>query len=155
MLCLTTRAYLPIRVFLRLQNYLSETTWVLAYAEMTHNRYFNIIYLLYSYITFFIRLLMRGTSLTGLFPLWTLLGCLLAWMMPGWFSPLKPAIVPLPGLVMFGMGMTLTGRDFLNVLRCPVHYWQVSGGVNPCYRYRENENGYASTKMPIHGQVHP
>ena len=62
---------------------------------------------------------MRSTLLTGLFPLWALLGSLLAWMMPGWFAPLKPAIVPLLGLVMFGMGMTLTGRDFLNVLRHP------------------------------------
>ena len=62
---------------------------------------------------------MRITLLTGLFPLWALLGSLLAWMMPGWFAPLKPAIVPLLGLVMFGMGMTLTGRDFLNVLRRP------------------------------------
>ncbi|RLE26129.1 MAG: bile acid:sodium symporter, partial [Actinobacteria bacterium] len=59
------------------------------------------------------------TLLTGLFPLWALLGSLLAWMMPGGFAPLKPAIVPLLGLVMFGMGMTLTGRDFLNVLRRP------------------------------------
>jgi len=62
---------------------------------------------------------MRTTLLTGLFPLWALLGSLLAWVMPGWFAPLKPAIVPLLGLVMFGMGMTLTGRDFLNVLRRP------------------------------------
>ena len=62
---------------------------------------------------------MRITLLTGLFPLWALMGSLLAWMMPGGFAPLKPAIVPLLGLVMFGMGMTLTGHDFLNVLRRP------------------------------------
>jgi len=62
---------------------------------------------------------MKITLLTGLFPLWALLGSLLAWMVPGWFAPLKPAIVPLLGLVMFGMGMTLTGRDFLNVLQRP------------------------------------
>ena len=62
---------------------------------------------------------MQTTLLTGLFPLWALLGSLLAWMVPGWFAPLKPAIVPLLGLVMFGMGMTLTGRDFLNVLQRP------------------------------------
>ena len=62
---------------------------------------------------------MRITLLTGLFPLWALLGSLLAWMMPGGFAPLKPAIVPLLGLVMFGMGMTLTGHDFLNVVRRP------------------------------------
>ena len=62
---------------------------------------------------------MRSTLLTGLFPLWALLGSLLAWLVPGWFAPMKPAIVPLLGLVMFGMGMTLTGSDFLNVLRRP------------------------------------
>lgn len=62
---------------------------------------------------------MHLTLLTGLFPLWALLGSLLAWMMPDWFTQLKPAIVPLLGLVMFGMGMTLTGRDFLNVLQRP------------------------------------
>ena len=63
---------------------------------------------------------MRSTLLTGLFPLWALLGSLLAWLVPGWFAPMKPAIVPLLGLVMFGMGMTLTGSDFLNVLRRPL-----------------------------------
>ena len=62
---------------------------------------------------------MRSTLLTGLFPLWALLGSLLTWVVPGWFAPLKPAIVPLLGLVMFGMGVTLTGRDFMNVLRRP------------------------------------
>ena len=62
---------------------------------------------------------MHSTLLTGLFPLWALLGSLLAWVVPGWFAPLKPAIVPLLGLVMFGMGITLTGRDFMNVLRRP------------------------------------
>ncbi|MGD2137485.1 MAG: bile acid:sodium symporter family protein [Gammaproteobacteria bacterium] len=62
---------------------------------------------------------MSITRITGLFPLWALLGSLLAWLQPGWFAPLKAAIVPLLGLVMFGMGVTLTGQNFLTVLRRP------------------------------------
>ena len=62
---------------------------------------------------------MSSTVITSLFPLWALLGSLLAWMIPAGFIPLKALIVPLLGMVMFGMGMTLTGNDFLNVLRRP------------------------------------
>lgn len=60
------------------------------------------------------------TRVTRLFPLWALLGSLLAWLQPGWFSPLQTAIVPLLGLVMFGMGITLTGENFMTVLRQPL-----------------------------------
>jgi BASS family bile acid:Na+ symporter len=59
-------------------------------------------------------------TLTTLFPFWALAGSLLAWWQPGWFMPLKPSIVPLLGLVMFGMGMTLTAANFLDVLRRPL-----------------------------------
>ena len=62
---------------------------------------------------------MRSILITALFPLWALLGSLLAWWAPGAFIPLKALIIPLLGMVMFGMGMTLTGSDFLNVLRRP------------------------------------
>ena len=62
---------------------------------------------------------MRSTFISNLFPLWALLGSMLAWMAPAGFIPLKALIVPLLGIVMFGMGMTLTGNDFLNVLRRP------------------------------------
>jgi len=62
---------------------------------------------------------MGGIRITALFPLWALLGVLLAWLAPGWLVPLKTAIVPLLGLVMFAMGVTLTGEDFLTVLRRP------------------------------------
>jgi BASS family bile acid:Na+ symporter len=62
---------------------------------------------------------MRSTTMTGLFPLWALLGSLLALGQPDLFIPLKVSIVPLLGIVMFGMGMTLTGSDFLDVLRRP------------------------------------
>ena len=57
--------------------------------------------------------------MTALFPLWAMLGVLVAWMLPQWLVPLKVAIVPLLGLVMFAMGMTLTAGDFLTVLQRP------------------------------------
>lgn len=57
--------------------------------------------------------------LTSLFPLYALLFSLLAYIAPSVFEPLKPAIVPLLGLVMFGMGMTLTWSNFSEVLRRP------------------------------------
>jgi BASS family bile acid:Na+ symporter len=57
--------------------------------------------------------------ITGLFPLWALLGSLLAWLQPELFIPLKPAIVPLLGMVMFGMGISLTANNFLTVLQRP------------------------------------
>jgi BASS family bile acid:Na+ symporter len=63
---------------------------------------------------------MPRPTLTTLFPFLALAGSLLAWWQPGWFTPLKPSIVPLLGIVMFGMGMTLTGTNFLDVLRRPL-----------------------------------
>ena len=56
---------------------------------------------------------------TTLFPLWALLGSALAYAQPHWLAPLKPAIVPLLGLVMFGMGVTLTWGQFAAVLGRP------------------------------------
>ena len=57
--------------------------------------------------------------MTALFPLWALLGVLMAWLVPEILVPMKAAIVPLLGLVMFAMGVTLTGADFFTVLRRP------------------------------------
>lgn len=59
-------------------------------------------------------------TVTGLFPLWAILASLLAMVVPQVFLPLKAAIAPLLGLVMFGMGITLSGQHFLSVLRRPV-----------------------------------
>jgi bile acid:Na+ symporter, BASS family len=56
---------------------------------------------------------------TGLFPFWALLFSLLAYWQPGLFVGLKPAILPLLGIVMFGMGMTLTWGHFRAVLQRP------------------------------------
>jgi BASS family bile acid:Na+ symporter len=53
------------------------------------------------------------------FPLWALLGAGIAYWSPGLLVELKPAIVPLLGLVMFGMGVTLTLDQVVAVLRRP------------------------------------
>lgn len=59
------------------------------------------------------------TRLTSLFPIWALIAVIVAILAPEPLTPLKPAIVPLLGLVMFGMGMTLTWQNFADVLRRP------------------------------------
>lgn len=57
--------------------------------------------------------------ITALFPLWASLFSVAAYLAPAVFAPLKPGIVPLLGVVMFGMGMTLTWANFREVLRRP------------------------------------
>jgi BASS family bile acid:Na+ symporter len=57
--------------------------------------------------------------ITSLFPLWALLAALLAFWQPAPLAAAKPLILPLLGLVMFGMGMTLTWQRFAQVLRQP------------------------------------
>ncbi|PVZ38913.1 BASS family bile acid:Na+ symporter [Pseudomonas sp. CC120222-01a] len=60
------------------------------------------------------------------FALWVLVFAVLAFLMPQWFIALKVAIVPLLGLVMFGMGLTLKLDDFAALARQP---WRVALGV--------------------------
>ncbi|MHC8306723.1 bile acid:sodium symporter family protein [Pseudomonas sp. PB3P13] len=60
------------------------------------------------------------------FAYWVLLFAVLAFLQPEWFVGLKVAIVPLLGLVMFGMGLTLKLEDFAEVAR---HPWRVVLGV--------------------------
>lgn len=57
--------------------------------------------------------------ITRLFPLWAVLFSALAFLLPAPFAEAKPLIVPLLGVVMFGMGMTLTPANFAAVLRRP------------------------------------
>ncbi|EKF76046.1 Na+ symporter family protein [Alcanivorax hongdengensis A-11-3] len=57
--------------------------------------------------------------LTQLFPLWALLFSALAYWQPALLTDQKGAIVPLLMVIMFGMGMTLTGEDFLRVIKAP------------------------------------
>ena len=59
-------------------------------------------------------------TFTRLFPVWALSGVLLAILVPAWLVPLQAAIVPLLGLVMFGMGVTLTTGNFLTILQRPL-----------------------------------
>ncbi len=56
---------------------------------------------------------------TDLFPLWAVLLSAIAYLAPEPFVPLRPAIVPLLGVIMFGMGIGLSGREFLAVGRRP------------------------------------
>ena len=58
--------------------------------------------------------------LVSLFPLWAVVATAAAFAWPDLLTPLGPAIVTLLGVVMFGMGLTLTVRDFLEVARRPV-----------------------------------
>jgi BASS family bile acid:Na+ symporter len=62
---------------------------------------------------------MNIVGLQRWFPLWALMGSALAYTRPDPFAAAGPAIVPLLGLVMFGMGMTLSGSEFMAVLRRP------------------------------------
>jgi len=54
------------------------------------------------------------------FALWVLLFAVLAFLIPSAFLPLTAWIVPLLGLIMFGMGLTLKAEDFREVARHPV-----------------------------------
>ena len=54
-----------------------------------------------------------------MFPLWAILASLAAWAFPWVLTPLSAAIVPMLGVVMFGMGITLSGKHFLEVARRP------------------------------------
>lgn len=57
---------------------------------------------------------------TALFPLWAVLISAVAVVYPALLIPLKWAIVPLLGVVMFGMGITLTPGDFTATVKRPV-----------------------------------
>ena len=53
------------------------------------------------------------------FALWVLVFSAAAYVAPPAFAPIAPAIIGLLGVVMFGMGLTLTPGDFLEVARRP------------------------------------
>ena len=58
--------------------------------------------------------------LVVLLPLWAVVGTVGALVLPDNLTSLSPAIIPLLGVVMFGMGLTLTAREFLEVARRPL-----------------------------------
>jgi BASS family bile acid:Na+ symporter len=60
-----------------------------------------------------------ASGTTTLFPLWALLAAGWAYVQPAPWATMKSLIVPLLGLVMFGMGLTLTGDDFRRVFHRP------------------------------------
>ena len=59
------------------------------------------------------------TSLIRLFPLLAIIVSAIAIIFPQLFVGMRAAIVPLLGIVMFGMGITLLPDDFLKVFRQP------------------------------------
>ena len=58
-------------------------------------------------------------KLTSTFPLWAIILSTIAYHYPAFFTDMKPAIIPLLVIIMFGMGMTLTVADFRRVLSKP------------------------------------
>lgn len=55
------------------------------------------------------------------FAVWVIVGGVAGYVAPAGFVPVAPHIFWLLGLVMFGMGLTLAPRDFLEVARRPVN----------------------------------
>lgn len=53
------------------------------------------------------------------FAIWVLLFAALSFLFPAWFTWIAPYIVPLLGIIMFGMGLTLSKTDFQEVFRRP------------------------------------
>jgi len=53
------------------------------------------------------------------FAIWVLLFAILAFFSPDQFRWIAPYIVPLLGIIMFGMGLTLSRKDFAEVFRRP------------------------------------
>ena len=56
---------------------------------------------------------------TNFFTLWIILFSAVAYLYPAYFADLKNLIVPTLGIIMFGMGATLTTSDFKRVLLRP------------------------------------
>lgn len=54
------------------------------------------------------------------FAFWVLLFAVLGFFLPEIFKQLVPWIVPLLAIIMFGMGLTLSAKDFAEVLKRPV-----------------------------------
>lgn len=55
--------------------------------------------------------------ITQLFPVWAVIFALLAYISPGLFVELKTQIVPLLTIIMLAMGISLSPKDFLNVVQ--------------------------------------
>ncbi|TXD98539.1 bile acid:sodium symporter family protein [Psychrobacter frigidicola] len=53
------------------------------------------------------------------FAIWALLSAVLGFLFPDFFASLAFLIVPILGIIMFGMGMTLKTSDFLEIIKRP------------------------------------
>lgn len=60
-----------------------------------------------------------NTVLTSFFTLWIILFSVIAFFAPSPFAGLSWLIVPVLGIIMFGMGMTLTADDFRRIFQRP------------------------------------
>lgn len=65
-------------------------------------------------------------SALSLFPIWAFAGFIAAWLWPEAFVAYKTWVVPLLGVVMLGMGLTLTPSDFVCLAKRP---WIVAYGA--------------------------
>lgn len=72
------------------------------------------------------KLAMLSSFFGRTFSVWIILIAALAYIQPDWFKFLGPYISILLGIVMFGMGLTLTLKDFSEVVRQP---WLVLLGL--------------------------
>ena len=53
------------------------------------------------------------------FAIWALVSAVLGFVFPTFFASLAFLIVPILGIIMFGMGMTLKTEDFLEIVKRP------------------------------------
>jgi len=60
-----------------------------------------------------------NTAVTNYFTFWIIIFSVYAYLTPAPFAGLTYLIIPLLGIIMFGMGMTLTAGEFRSVLRRP------------------------------------
>lgn len=66
------------------------------------------------------QLLARVSTFAGnTFAVWIIIFALLSYFFPAGFTWIAPHISLLLGIIMFGMGLTLTVDDFKNVLKMP------------------------------------
>lgn len=53
------------------------------------------------------------------FAVWVIVFAILGFVLPSTFSVFAPWIVVLLGIIMFGMGLTISGKDFAEVAKRP------------------------------------
>ncbi|MGG1592424.1 bile acid:sodium symporter family protein [Terribacillus saccharophilus] len=62
------------------------------------------------------------------FAYWVILFAVVAFMLPAGFTWIVPFITPLLGIIMFGMGLTLSASDFKGVVKRPFEVFAVVAG---------------------------